>query len=84
MSTTERTGSRADATADYEAAINDIADRGIAAIRGAGTRVEEAAADIGATGREALQGARDVRDSLANAVLNSVRTRPTRRSRSRA
>jgi ElaB/YqjD/DUF883 family membrane-anchored ribosome-binding protein len=76
MSSTERTGSRVDATTDYEAAINDIADRGIAAIRGASTRVEEAAADIGERGRETLQGARDVRDSLADAVLNSVRTRP--------
>lgn len=76
MSSTERTGSRAAATTDYEAAINDIADRGIAAIRGAGTRVEAAAAEIGETGREALAGARDVRDSFADAVLNSIRTRP--------
>ena len=76
MSSTQRTGSRAAATTDYEAAINDIADRGIAAIRGAGTRVEEAAAGIGETGREALQGARDVRDSLAEAVLRSIKTRP--------
>jgi ElaB/YqjD/DUF883 family membrane-anchored ribosome-binding protein len=76
MSTTERTGSRATATTDYEAAINDIVDQGVAAIRGAGTRVEQAAAGIGESGREALQGARDVRDSLADAVLSSIKTRP--------
>jgi ElaB/YqjD/DUF883 family membrane-anchored ribosome-binding protein len=75
MSSTQGT-SRASATPDYEAAINDIADRGIAAIRGARTGIEDAAAEIGETGREALQGARDVRDTLADAVLNSIKTRP--------
>ena len=75
MSTTQGTP-RATATPDYEAAINDIADRGIAAIRGARTGIEDAAAEIGETGREALQGARDVRDTLADAVLNSIKTRP--------
>ena len=73
---TESTTSRAAATPDYEAAINDIADRGIAAIRGARTGIEDAAAEIGETGREALQGARDVRDTLADAVLNAIKTRP--------
>src|ERR1044072_1058343 len=76
MSTTERTASRANARTDYEAAITDIVDQGVAAIRGAKAGVEEAAAGIGETGREALQGARDVRDSLADAVLNSIKTRP--------
>jgi ElaB/YqjD/DUF883 family membrane-anchored ribosome-binding protein len=75
MSSTQGTP-RAAATPDYEAAINDIADRGIAAIRGARTGIEDAAAEIGETGREALQGARDVRDTLADAVLNSIKTRP--------
>jgi ElaB/YqjD/DUF883 family membrane-anchored ribosome-binding protein len=75
MSTTQSTP-RAAATPDYEAAINDIADRGIAAIRGARTGIEDAAAEIGETGREALQGARDVRDGLDDFVLSSIRTRP--------
>lgn len=75
MSITQSTP-RAAATPDYEAAINDIADRGIAAIRGARTGIEDAAAEIGETGREALQGARDVRDTLADAVLNAIKTRP--------
>lgn len=76
MSSTERTGSRTIAKTDYETAINDIADQGIAAIRGGKARVEEAAADIGEKGREALQGARDVRDGLDDFVLSSIRTRP--------
>ena len=32
--------------------------------------------DVGETGREALQGARDVRDSLADALLDAIKTRP--------
>ena len=75
MSNAERSGPRT-ATTDYEAAINDIADKGIAAIRDGKARVEEAAGDIGEKGREALQGARDVRDTLANALLDSIKTRP--------
>ena len=76
MSSTERTGSRASSTTDYEAAINDIAEEGIAAIRGAKAGIDEAAAGMAENGREALQGARDVRDSLADAVRNSIKTRP--------
>lgn len=75
MSSTGHTGSRGGAI-DYEAAINDIAEQGVAAIRGAKAGVEEAAAAIGETGREALQGARDVRNALGDAVLTSIRTRP--------
>ena len=75
MSSIERSGSRADAT-DYEAAITDIVDQGVAAIRGARAGVEEAAAGLGEKGREALQGARDVRDGVADVVLNAIKTRP--------
>ena len=75
MSTAERSAPRP-AAMDYEAAINDIADKGIAAIRDGKARVEEAASDIGETGREALQGAREVRDTLADALLNAIKTRP--------
>ena len=76
MSSTGRTASRNAATTDYEAALDDITERGIAAIRGAKAGVEEVAADIGEKGREALQGARDVRDTLGDALLDSIRTRP--------
>jgi ElaB/YqjD/DUF883 family membrane-anchored ribosome-binding protein len=56
------TGSR---TRAGTSAIDDITARGAAAV-----------ADIGEKGREALQGARDVRDTLADAVLNSIKARP--------
>jgi ElaB/YqjD/DUF883 family membrane-anchored ribosome-binding protein len=46
-------------------AIDDITTRGAAVV-----------ADIGEKGREALQGARDVRDTFADAVLNSIKARP--------
>ena len=78
MSSTESTP-RTAATPDYEAAINDIADEGIAAIRGTRTGAEQAVSEIGEigeTGREALQGARDVRDIFADAVLTSIKVRP--------
>ena len=48
----------------------------IAAIRGGKARVEEVAAEVGEKGREALQDARDMRDTLANALLDSIKTRP--------
>lgn len=76
MSSTESNFPRAAATPDYEAAINDIADEGIAAIRGTRTGVEQAASEIGETGREALQGVRDVRDTFADAILTSIKVRP--------
>jgi ElaB/YqjD/DUF883 family membrane-anchored ribosome-binding protein len=46
-------------------AIDDITARGAAVV-----------ADIGERGREALQGARDVRDTFADAVLDSIKARP--------
>ncbi len=61
---------------DYEAALDEITEQGIAAIRGVKAGAERAASDLGETGREALRGARDVRDSISDAVLTSVRTRP--------
>ena len=76
MSSPESTTPRTAATPDYEAAINDIADEGIAAIRGTRTGAEQAVSEIGETGREALQGARDVRDIFADAVLTSIKVRP--------
>ena len=76
MSNIQGTGSRAAGTADYEAALNDITERGVAAIRGAKADVEAAAADIGEKGREAMQGARDIRDTLENTLLDSIKTRP--------
>lgn len=74
MSPSPRT-SRA-STADYEAAIYEIADRGIAAIRGSRAGIEDAVADARARGRAAMRDARDIRDSVADGIIEQVRTRP--------
>jgi len=76
MSSTERTSPRGTRTTDYESALYDIADRGAEAIRGAKASVDEAAADVREKGREAIKGAREVRDTLADAVIDSIKTRP--------
>lgn len=57
-------------------AVDDIAATGAAAFRDARASVEDAMADVGERGREALQGARDVRDTFAEALLESLETRP--------
>jgi ElaB/YqjD/DUF883 family membrane-anchored ribosome-binding protein len=49
---------------------------GGAAFRDARASVEEAMADVSERGREALQGVREVRDTFASALLESVETRP--------
>jgi ElaB/YqjD/DUF883 family membrane-anchored ribosome-binding protein len=71
---TERTARAG--TTDYAAAIDDITSRGAAAIRGAKTGVEDAVSEAADKGREALDSARDMRDSVANIVIDSIRTRP--------
>ena len=73
MSTTQRAGR---AAPDYEATITDTIDKGIAAIRGAKSGVDDAVADVSEKGREALDSARDLRDSVADTILDSIRTRP--------
>lgn len=40
------------------------------------TGFERTAEDMSQAGREALHGARDVRDTFADAILDSIRTRP--------
>ena len=75
MSSTGQTGSRA-RTADYEAALNDIADRGVDAIRNAKAGFDDAVADASQKGREAVRGAREMRDDVSDAILEQVRTRP--------
>jgi len=61
---------------DYEAALDDIARRGAAAIRESKARFDEAVSDAAETGREALDNAREARDTLADAVLHAVKVRP--------
>ena len=76
MSSTERAGQRTDSMKDYEAALNDIAERGAAAIRNTKSRIDDAVTGVAEKGEEALQSAREVRDTVADAILRSVRTRP--------
>jgi ElaB/YqjD/DUF883 family membrane-anchored ribosome-binding protein len=61
---------------DYEAALDDIATRGAAAIRDTKARFDEAVSDAAETGREALDSAREARDSLADSLLHAVKVRP--------
>ena len=76
MSSSERSGLRA----GYASAIDDITARGGAAprdtLRDSRAGLEDVVADVSEKGREALQGAREVRDTVADAVLTSVQKRP--------
>jgi ElaB/YqjD/DUF883 family membrane-anchored ribosome-binding protein len=76
MSSTQPTGQRTNGMKDYEAALDDIAERGAAAIRSTKSRIDETMTKAADKGQEALDGARDVRDTMADAILRSVRTRP--------
>src|SRR5256885_13383524 len=76
MSSTERTDQRTNGMKDYEAALDDIAERGAAAIKNAGGSVGRAVSDATDKGDEALQNAREVRDTIGDAILKSVRERP--------
>jgi ElaB/YqjD/DUF883 family membrane-anchored ribosome-binding protein len=72
MSTTQR-GSD---VPDIEAALDDIATKGAAAIRNTKAKIDKAASDATEKGQEALQRARDARDTLADVILESVRRHP--------
>jgi hypothetical protein len=74
MSNTERTEPRM--RPGYESGIDDIAERGAAGLHEAKAGVDEAVADARHKGSEALDGARDLRDAVADAILDSIRTRP--------
>ena len=76
MSSTERVAQRTNGMKDYEAALDEITERGAAAIRNTKSRVDDAVSDVADKGAEALNSAREVRDTIADAILRSVRTRP--------
>ena len=76
MSSTERSEQRTNGMKDYEAALDEIAERGAAAIKNTKARVDRVVSDAADKGEEALKGAREVRDTVANAILRSVRERP--------
>ncbi len=76
MSNTDRSGPRANPARGYESAIDDVTARGAAALRDTKAGIDDIVSDVGAAGREALQGARDVGDTLADALLNAIKVRP--------
>ena len=76
MSNTDRSGPRANPARGYESAIDDVTARGAAALRDTKAGIDDIVSDVSATGREALQGARDVGDTLADALLNAIKVRP--------
>jgi len=76
MSSTERSGPRASTATGFESSIDDMAAKGAAALRDGKASFDQAVSDIGEKGQEALQGAREVRDTVADAVLRSIRVRP--------
>jgi ElaB/YqjD/DUF883 family membrane-anchored ribosome-binding protein len=57
-------------------AADDIATRGSAALRDAKAGLDDAVENVSEKGREALRGARDVRDTLDDTIRNSLRTHP--------
>ena len=76
MSNTDRSGPRANPARGNESALDDVTARGAAALRDTKAGIDDIVSDVGATGREALQGARDVGDTLADALLNAIKVRP--------
>jgi len=76
MSNTDRSGPRANPARGYESALDDVTARGAAALRDTKAGIDDIVSNVGATGREALQGARDVGDTLADALLNAIKVRP--------
>jgi ElaB/YqjD/DUF883 family membrane-anchored ribosome-binding protein len=57
-------------------AVDDIAASGSAALRDAKAGLDDAMEHVSEKGRQALRGARDVRDTFDDAILNSVRMHP--------
>jgi ElaB/YqjD/DUF883 family membrane-anchored ribosome-binding protein len=70
------TAQHAKSTTDYEAALDEIAERGAAAFKNTKARVEGVMSDVADKGEEAMNSAREVRDTVADTILRSVRERP--------
>jgi ElaB/YqjD/DUF883 family membrane-anchored ribosome-binding protein len=76
MSSTERSATPASSARGFEAAIDDIGAKGAATLRETKASFDEVVSDVTEKGQEALQGAREMRDSVADAVLHSIKVRP--------
>ena len=57
-------------------AADDIARRGAAAVRDAKSGLDDAMENVSEKGRDAVRGAREMRDTFDDAIRNSVRTHP--------
>ena len=76
MDNIPRPAAPANSTREIEAALDDITARGVAAIRNSQTGLDYAVANVADRGQEALGGAREVRATVADAILNSIKLRP--------
>jgi ElaB/YqjD/DUF883 family membrane-anchored ribosome-binding protein len=76
MSSTEHSGPRASTAKSFESSVDDITARGAAALRDTKASFDAAVSDVAEKGQEALQGAREVRDTVADAILTSIKVRP--------
>ena len=61
---------------DYEAKLDDITQRGVSAIRSAEQKTNAAISGAADAGRDAIDAAERVRDSVQGAILHSIKTRP--------
>ncbi len=64
------------AVADVEAALDDITQRGVSAINSTHKKVDAAIAGAADAGRDALDAAERVHDSVSGAILHSIKVRP--------
>jgi hypothetical protein len=59
-----------------ESALDDVTATGAAALRDGKAGLDAAVSDLTEKGQEALQGAREVRDTVADAILGAIKIRP--------
>jgi ElaB/YqjD/DUF883 family membrane-anchored ribosome-binding protein len=76
MTSTGRSGPAASAARGYETALDEMTARGAAALRDTKAGIDDVVSGVSEKGQEALDSAREVRDTVVDAVLDSIKTRP--------
>jgi ElaB/YqjD/DUF883 family membrane-anchored ribosome-binding protein len=76
MSNTERLGPRAAPLKNFEAELEQIATRGAAAIRSTKAGFDDVARAVSDKGQEAMESAREARDTIADTIRHSIKVRP--------
>ena len=76
MENVRRSGNAPHSTREIETALDDITARGVAAIRDAKAGFDDVVANVADKGTEALDSAREVRATVADAILHSIKVRP--------